>query len=80
LDRLGHDRACQQPRANLGRIVKPQKMLAVPARSHFGVGGRDVVVERLDGLGFEIQRETDASAGNSKYEEEPGQIAATTSR
>jgi hypothetical protein len=55
-------------------------MLAVPARLHFGVSGRDVVVERLDGLGFEIQRETDASAGNSKYEEEPGQIAATTSR
>ena len=76
LDGLGRHRASQQAQANIGRVVKPEEMLAAPARLHFGFGASDVLVESLDGFRFQINGETNTggAAQNSNEEEEPWQL------
>jgi hypothetical protein len=70
LDRLGHYGAGQQAEADLGRIVKPEEMLAAPARLQLGLGARDIAIEGFDCFWFQIDGKAKARAcGESSKEE-----------
>jgi len=92
LDGLRDYCAREQAEPDVGRGVKPQKMLATPARLHFCVRARNVAIECLDGFRLQIDGETMAGDGrqNNKDDKEPRQFqsaptgllaaASTTSR
>jgi hypothetical protein len=92
LDRLRHYCSGQKAKTNLRRVVKPEEILAAPARLHFGFCACDVAIEGLDGLGFQIDggADTGAQGQSANDENQPDQVqsaptnflavASTTSR